>query len=81
MNTKFKSVRIVSFLIAILLAVTPLMSCSGQKGEQGIQGEQGVPGKDGKSAYELAVDNGFKGTAIIQLKLARFSTTMQMFII
>lgn len=25
-------------------------------------GEQGKPGKDGKSAYQIAVDNGFKGT-------------------
>lgn len=37
----------------------------GPQGEQGIQGEpgpQGDPGVDGKSAYEIAVDNGFTGT-------------------
>lgn len=38
------------------------------KGEQGIQGVQGVKGdtgangQDGKSAYQIAVDNGFEGT-------------------
>lgn len=31
-------------------------------------GEQGKPGKDGKSAYQIAVDNGFKGTEAEWLK-------------
>lgn len=40
----------------------------GETGAQGVQGEkgetgaQGKPGTDGKSAYEIAVENGFKGT-------------------
>lgn len=40
----------------------------GEKGEKGADGKDGVNGKDGlngengKSAYELAVDNGFSGT-------------------
>jgi hypothetical protein len=32
------------------------------KGSQGIQGEQGPQGADGKSAYEIALDEGFEGT-------------------
>lgn len=32
------------------------------KGDDGEQGEQGEAGNDGKSAYEIAVDNGFSGT-------------------
>lgn len=35
------------------------LAFSGLKGNQGIQGEQGI---QGKSAYEVAVDNGFSGT-------------------
>lgn len=31
-------------------------------GPQGIQGEQGIQGIQGKSAYQVAVDNGFEGT-------------------
>ena len=34
----------------------------GDTGEQGPQGQTGAAGQDGKSAYELAVDNGFNGT-------------------
>lgn len=32
------------------------------QGPQGLQGEPGQPGQPGKSAYELAVERGFKGT-------------------
>ena len=32
------------------------------KGKDGADGKDGVNGKDGKSAYEIAVDNGFTGT-------------------
>lgn len=51
-----------------------LLSLKGDKGEQGIQGEQGLKGdkgdtgekgdkgEDGKSAYQIAVEEGFKGT-------------------
>lgn len=34
----------------------------GAPGKDGIDGEDGQDGQDGKSAYELAVDNGFGGT-------------------
>jgi hypothetical protein len=34
----------------------------GDPGEPGAQGDPGEPGADGKSAYEIAVDNGFEGT-------------------
>lgn len=37
-------------------------------GEQGKPGKDGQPGKDGKSAYQIAVDNGFKGTEAQWLK-------------
>lgn len=32
------------------------------KGDKGDQGPAGIPGQPGKSAYELSVENGFKGT-------------------
>lgn len=35
---------------------------AGEKGEKGNPGERGPAGADGKSAYQLAVDNGFTGT-------------------
>ena len=34
----------------------------GADGKDGINGKDGVDGKDGKSAYEIAVNNGFVGT-------------------
>src|SRR5690554_5557813 len=34
----------------------------GEQGPEGPQGIQGDPGVDGKSAYEVAVENGFEGT-------------------
>ena len=34
----------------------------GAKGANGKDGEDGADGQNGKSAYELAVDNGFTGT-------------------
>ena len=34
----------------------------GPRGPQGIQGEPGVDGADGKSAYQIALDEGFVGT-------------------
>lgn len=35
---------------------------TGLKGAQGNPGTPGTPGQDGKSAYQIAVDNGFSGT-------------------
>lgn len=40
----------------------------GLKGDTGAQGPAGEAGTDGKSAYELAVDNGFSGTETEWLK-------------
>ncbi len=34
----------------------------GDKGDRGDPGVAGIDGRDGKSAYEIAVDNGFEGT-------------------
>ena len=34
----------------------------GEKGDSGEKGPAGANGKDGKSAYEIAIENGFKGT-------------------
>lgn len=36
-----------------------IQGVQGQRGERGLRGEQGA---DGKSAYQIAVDNGFQGT-------------------
>lgn len=37
-------------------------SLVGPRGENGLPGKDGVAGQDGKSAYQVAVDNGFDGT-------------------
>ena len=66
----FKSVGLI---IAVILLITALVSCleqgpigpqgeQGPAGSQGVQGEPGVNGADGKSAYEIAVENGYNGT-------------------
>ncbi len=34
----------------------------GEPGPQGLKGDKGESGSDGKSAYQLAVDNGYSGT-------------------
>lgn len=34
----------------------------GDKGDSGVDGVNGIDGEDGKSAYQVAVDNGFAGT-------------------
>ncbi len=36
----------------------------GIDGKDGVDGKDGTDGKDGKSAYEIAVDNGFVGTEV-----------------
>ena len=35
---------------------------AGEKGDKGDKGDAGTDGQDGKSAYQVAVDNGFVGT-------------------
>ena len=52
-------------LVAAMLAGTlALGGCSGDDGDDGRNGIDGINGVgiDGKSAYEIAVDNGFVGT-------------------
>ena len=39
-----------------------IQGVQGERGEKGETGAKGADGADGKSAYELAVDNGFSGT-------------------
>lgn len=45
-----------------------MLASKGEQGIQGIPGPRGLPGSpgssgiDGKSAYQIAIDNGFKGT-------------------
>ena len=46
----------------LLLTACTTQGAPGPQGEQGIQGDAGENGEDGKSAYELAVDHGYKGT-------------------
>ena len=69
-------VKIIVLLIAmvittgasVIIAKNTIIGEQGPMGEQGIQGIPGVTGavgengSDGKSAYELAVENGYKGT-------------------
>ncbi len=43
-------------------AFEDLGTVQGPQGLQGQQGERGVEGPEGKSAYQVAVDNGFEGT-------------------
>ena len=62
MKTKFLKVMVL--VLSMLLMLSMFASC-GQQGEQGVPGKpgaNGVNGMDGKSAYELAVENGYNGT-------------------
>lgn len=43
-------------------------SLIGPRGENGLPGKDGVAGQDGKSAYQVAVDNGFDGTEVEWLR-------------
>ena len=54
MSKKFTSLLLVS---SMLLGTFLLGSC----GKDGADSRAGTDGKDGKSAYELAVENGYKG--------------------
>lgn len=57
-----KKSLILLVLFTMICAFTACGTSVGKQGPQGIQGEQGIPGKDGRSAYEIAVANGYKGT-------------------
>ncbi|MBO4428369.1 MAG: hypothetical protein J5832_00295, partial [Clostridia bacterium] len=50
--------KILAFLLIVAMMFVVLCSC----GSNGTDGTNGKDGIDGKSAYELAVENGFNGT-------------------
>ncbi|MER9706026.1 hypothetical protein NKJ10_17520 [Mesorhizobium sp. M0204] len=55
----------VGFYLGPLGAVTDIADATddrGTKGDKGDNGDEGEPGPQGKSAYQVAVDNGFVGT-------------------
>ena len=62
--------RLAAMLLSAILAVTALAGCTvqgepGEPGAPGAPGESGADGADGapgKSAYELALENGFQGS-------------------
>ena len=57
--------NIIILAVILSIMISALSGCSllgaGERGERGEQGERGYRGTAGKSAYELAVENGFKG--------------------
>ena len=54
--------KVLGLILLVLALVIALASCGdSESGPRGEQGPQGVPGDDGKSAYELAVEDGFQG--------------------
>lgn len=55
-NGKAGATKLASILIAALMALSTLTSCAV------TEGPKGESGNDGKSAYEVAVENGYKGT-------------------
>ena len=55
-NGKAGATKLTSILIAALMALSTLTSCAV------TEGPKGESGNDGKSAYEVAVENGYKGT-------------------
>lgn len=50
------------FKFSNLRGATGATGPRGYKGEQGEKGEKGNTGSNGKSAYDIAVENGFKGS-------------------
>lgn len=50
--------KVMATVLVTLLLLSMFAACSKQ-GEPGITGPQGASGADGKSAYELAVENGY----------------------
>ena len=61
LKVQWKAILLISVILVLVMSV----SCTGPQGEPGVagsQGEQGVSGTDGKSAYDIALENGFEGT-------------------
>ena len=50
------------FLILLAMLLLVFLSSCNTRGEKGESGEKGASGANGKSAYELAVENGYSGT-------------------
>lgn len=53
------NVKKISIIALMLVAACLLTAC--QNGKDGVDGQDGTPGTPGKSAYEIAVENGFEG--------------------
>ena len=60
------SLLVIGFIICFQLigcvSITGPQGSQGPQGEPGPKGDDGVDGQNGKSAYEVAVENGFNGT-------------------
>lgn len=64
-QSKHNITRALCIILALIFVTMSLVSCVGEAGPQGLAGINGLDGQngaDGKSAYELAVENGFEGT-------------------
>ena len=59
--TKWMLGLVASLLIALLIVVC-VQGSRGKNGADGINGKDGINGQNGKSAYDLAVENGYSGT-------------------
>ena len=62
MKTKFLKAMALALSLMMMLSMFAGCSKQGPVGLQGSDGVDGVDGADGKSAYELAVENGYTGT-------------------
>ena len=73
----------ITVLLSIVWSLSACQSISGVQGEQGVQGiqgeqgdkgdqgDKGEKGEAGKSAYDIAVENGFTGTEVEWLELLK----------
>ena len=61
MSKRFLAISL-SLISVFSMATMSSCSLSGKDGKDGINGIDGANGQDGKSAYQIAVDNGFEGT-------------------
>ena len=52
-----KKIRFLYIILLMIMSLTIVCSCSGDKSQQGEQGIPREPGKDGKSAYELYLES------------------------
>ena len=54
--------KLLALILALILCMSTCMLASCQNGRDGKDGTNGKDGSNGKSAYDIAVENGFKGT-------------------